>query len=110
MKVKFYKTSSGKSPVFDFISALPDGIRDDFFDATQRLAEGDSLAMPVSKSLGSIHPGLNELRFRDRSGAYRVIYYIKKKDGIYMLHAFKKKTQKTPQKELRTALKRLKEL
>lgn len=110
MGVKFYQTASGKSPVIDFVKELPEGIRSDFFDAVSMLDEGKMLGMPISKSLSSVHANLHELRFRDRTGAYRVIYYLKRRDGIYMLHAFKKKTQKTPQKELRTALKRLKEI
>ena len=110
MKVKFYETSAGKSPVLEFVERLPVDIRSDFFDAVLRLNQGEILSTPISKNLSNVRKGLHELRFRDRGGAYRVIYYIKKKDAIYVLHGFKKKTQKTPQKELRTALKRLKEV
>ena len=41
-----------------------------------------------------------EFRFKDKSGIYRVIYFVKKKEGIYFIHAFTKKTQKTPKKIL----------
>jgi len=37
-----------------------------------------------------------------------VIYDIKKKEAIYMVHAFTKKSQKTPQKSIKLALKRIK--
>lgn len=79
-------------------------------DALALLAAGELLSMPQSKSLANVHRGLHELRFSDSSGTYRVIYYIKVSDAIYLLHGFKKKTQKTPQKELKVALKRLKEV
>lgn len=36
----------------------------------------------------------------------RIIYCFKNRN-IYLLHAFKKQTQKTPRKEIETALKRL---
>ncbi|MBN21738.1 MAG: hypothetical protein CL678_10670 [Bdellovibrionaceae bacterium] len=53
---------------------------------------------------------MHELRLKDRSGQIRVFYFIKKQDAIYMLHAFKKKTQELPKKEIDIALKRIKEI
>lgn len=35
------------------------------------------------------------------------IFYMQQKDTYYLLHAFKKNTQKTPQKEITLALDRL---
>jgi len=50
------------------------------------------------------------LRVRDSSGMYRVIYVVKKKDAIYLIHGFKKKTQKTAKKNLDLTNKRIKRL
>jgi predicted XRE-type DNA-binding protein len=36
---------------------------------------------------------VEEIRVRDASGAYRVIYTARLADAIYVLHAFRKKTQ-----------------
>ena len=110
MEIRFYQTPSGRSPVLEFVESLPGNIQADFYDALVRLSQAEVLSMPVSRNLAAVHKGLHELRFRDRSGAYRVLYYVKVKDAIYMLHGFKKKTQKTPPKELKVALKRLKEI
>ena len=66
--------------------------------------------MPISRNLSSIHRGLHELRLKDRSGVYRFFYFIKKADGLYFLHAFKKKTQELPRKEIEVVLKRLNEV
>lgn len=74
------------------------------------LEAGENLAMPLNRNLSSIYKGLNELRLKDRTGAYRFLYFIKKADGIYFIHAFKKKTQELPQKEIEVVLKRLKEI
>lgn len=52
--------------------------------------------MPLSKRLSSLGPHVYELRLKDKVGIYRVIYFIRKKDAIYMVHAFTKKNQKTP--------------
>jgi len=108
VRVKFYRTSSGRSPVEDFLKKCSVNIRSDFLDALSLLEQGKTLSMPVSRNLASIRLGLNELRLKDRSGQYRYFYFVKKRDGIYFLSAFKKKSQELPQKEIDLALKRLK--
>ncbi len=110
MEVRFYKTSSGKSPVKEFILALPDEPRREIFDAVLLLEQGQMLAMPFSRSLAGIHSALHELRLKDRAGQIRIFYYVKKGDAIYFLHAFRKKTWELPEKEIRLVLKRLKEV
>ena len=44
--------------------------------------------------------GVREIRIRAEDGAYRVIYVAKFGDAVYVLNAFQKKQQKTPQTEL----------
>ena len=58
----------------------------------------------------SIGQGVREIRIRDASGAYRVVYLATFVDAIYVLHAFAKKTQRTPTRDLNLAESRLKEL
>ena len=103
-------TSSGRSPVEEFLNDLSYEMRLEFMDALIRLDEGELLQMPLSRNLSSIHRGLHELRLKDETGAYRFFYYIKKAEGIYILHAFKKKTQELPEKEVKLVLKRIKEV
>ena len=110
MKVKFYLTSSGRSPIEEFLGDLSQELKCDFLDAVVLLEQGQILALPLSRNLSSIHKGLHELRLKDRTGTYRFFYFIKKADGIYFVHAFKKKTQELPQKEIEVALKRLREV
>ncbi|MEA2823518.1 MAG: hypothetical protein QOJ86_5522, partial [Bradyrhizobium sp.] len=43
----------------------------------------------------SIGPGVREIRIRQASGAYRIIYLTAIGDVIHVLHAFQKKTQAT---------------
>jgi phage-related protein len=62
------------------------------------------------KPLTSIHSNLYEIRIKDKKGQFRVIYFVKKKDAIYILHAFRKKTQQLPQKEKKVILTRIKEI
>jgi len=58
----------------------------------------------------AISSGRQELRIRDRAGIYRVFYYTKVADLVLIFHAFVKKTEKTPQREIALAQERLKEL
>jgi phage-related protein len=89
---------------------FPEEILEDFVDTVALLNEGINLSMPLSKAMPSIGNNVHELRFKDKSGIYRVFYIIKKKDAIYAVHAFQKKTQKTPQKNIDLAKKRIRRL
>ena len=62
------------------------------------------------KPMKTIGPGVNEIRLRDHSGAYRVIYVATFKDAVYVLHCFEKKSQKTSQRDLEIAGRRFREL
>jgi phage-related protein len=56
------------------------------------------------KSMSSIGLGVCEIRIH-RPFEHRVIYVAKFNDAIYVLHAFSKKTQKTPNRHLQQAKK-----
>lgn len=57
-----------------------------------------------------IGQGVFELKARDASGAYRLIYLKKIKGVVHVLHCFQKKSQKTDQRDIDLARKRLKEV
>ena len=110
MRIKFYETTNGRSPVREFLEGQSESTRFEIFDALSLLEQGRTLSMPLSKNLASILQGLHELRFRDRVGQLRVIYYIRKSEAIYLVHAFRKKAQKLPRKEVELILKRVREI
>ncbi|TNF98163.1 MAG: type II toxin-antitoxin system RelE/ParE family toxin [Gammaproteobacteria bacterium] len=60
------------------------------------------------KPFPQIGSGVREIRIRDETGAYRVIYVAKFSDAIYVLHAFQKKTQKTSKQDIDIAKARYK--
>jgi phage-related protein len=62
------------------------------------------------KPMPTIGAGVREIRIRDGSGAYRVIYIATLADAIHVLHAFQKKSQKTAQRDLALAAARLRAL
>jgi len=92
------------------IDALPEDIRGDLADALARLDAGLMLSMPLSRPMPSIGRGVHELRLKDRSGTYRVVYALVRRGAVHVLHAFKKTTQGTSPKSLELARKRLKEV
>ena len=89
------------------LSKFPKEVLEDLLDALAKLSKGLNLSMPLSRPIPSIERGLHELRLKDKSGIYRAFYLIKKKDGIYVVHAFKKTTQETPEKNKRIVKKRI---
>ena len=62
------------------------------------------------KPMPSIEKGVEEIRVRDDSGIYRVIYTARLADAVYVLHAFQKKTQTTAKRDIALASKRYAEL
>ena len=62
------------------------------------------------KPMETVGPGVREIRIREQSGAYRVVYVARFKDAIYVLHCFQKKTQKTSPRDLDLVRSRYKEL
>ena len=62
------------------------------------------------KPMKAIGKGAREIRIREASGIYRVIYLAKIKNAVYVVHAFQKKSQKTSKLDIDLARKRLKEI
>ena len=60
------------------------------------------------KPMKTVGAGVSEIRIKDDQGIYRVIYITKYANTVFVLHAFKKKSQKTAKKDLEIARKRLK--
>ena len=59
------------------------------------------------KPMTTIGSGVREIRIREASGAFRIIYVASLGDQVVVLHAFQKKTQKTTQKDIDLAAIRL---
>jgi len=59
------------------------------------------------KPMPSVGRGVREVRIKIE-GQYRIIYLTSRPEGIYVLHAFRKKTRTTPKKDIDLAKERLK--
>jgi phage-related protein len=90
------------------IEAWPVDVLADYARLVELLMEhGPNLRLPHSRSMGE---GLFELRPRGRSGIGRAMYCFLVGKRVVVVHAFIKKTQQTPDKDLKIARKRVKEL
>jgi phage-related protein len=50
--------------------------------------------------------GVKEIRVRDAAGIFRMLYFATRPEGVYVLHCFQKKTQRTSRSDLELATKR----
>jgi phage-related protein len=88
--------------------AMPSGILADYLRLTEAMTiYGADLRMPHSRAMGG---GLFELRPKGPEGIGRVFYCTQVGKTIVVLHSFVKKTQETPDAEMRVACKRLKDV
>ena len=94
----------------DAIRAFPEGVRRAFGKAIHDLQLGHPLSMPLSRAMPGLGAGAAELRIKDSAGIYRAFYVVKVADAVLIFHAFAKKTQKTPDREVDLGKKRLKEM
>ena len=115
--IEFYTTESGRNPVKEFIQSLQKKqIAKILRDITLLQEMGRDLHYPyVDFIKGDKYAGLMELRTKQSNTVFRTFYFVVVRDGetkeekAVLLHAIQKKTDKTPQKELETALIRMKE-
>lgn len=68
---------------------------------------GANLGAPHTAPMGD---GMFEVRAKAKEGIGRALYCYMKHNRIFILHAFIKKSQKTPRKDLNLAKSRLKEV
>jgi phage-related protein len=84
---------------------FPDGAR---HDAGQELLRVPFGSDPLDwKPMAGIGKGIREIRVSDRPGEFRVVYVANIGSAVYVLHAFHKKSQKTPQRDIELAKSRL---
>ena len=72
----------------------------------RKLQRGEFVEMPHSRSMPSIGSNCHELRIKDTSETWRIIYRIDE-SAIIIAEVFKKKTQQTPKQVINISKKRL---
>lgn len=103
LTVVFYRTETGNEPVREWLKELSKEDKRKIGEDIKTAQLGWPLGMPLIRK---IQKYVWEVRTTLDSGIARVFFTV---DGEHMilLHGFIKKSQKTPQHELKTALVRL---
>jgi phage-related protein len=103
-----YEIAYYSNKVQQDVLSFPDGVLADYLRLSELLEEfGPALRMPHSRALGE---GLFELRPKSKEGIGRVFYCFLIGQKVMVVHSFVKKTQETPNRELRVAISRMQEV
>jgi phage-related protein len=103
LKVVFYRSEAGNEPVRDWLKELTRDDKRQIGEDIKTAQLGWPLGMPLIRK---IDKDLWEVRTRLADGIARVFFTVNRNHMI-LLHGFIKKSQRTPQNELKTALSRL---
>jgi phage-related protein len=108
-EIEYYQTAAGSNPVAEFVDGLSPQAQAKFIRSVELLEQyGLLLREPWVKSIPNV-PKLRELRFTSFGEIYRFFFFAVSGRKLIFLHAFKKKTQETPRRELQTAGARMKD-
>jgi phage-related protein len=101
-KIKFYEDEgAGESPVLNYIENLSEKEQAKIYKYIDFLrVNGGYLEEPYSKH---IKGKIRELRIDFSGNRHRIFYFAFIKKNIILLHAFLKKTDKTPLSEIQKA-------
>jgi phage-related protein len=103
-----YRIEYFNARVLAEIESWPVGVLADYTRIVELLMEfGPDLRMPHSRAMGG---GLFELRPRGYEGVGRALYCFVSGRRVVVLHAFVKKTESTPKRDLAIARARTKEV
>jgi phage-related protein len=105
--VKFFKSESGKEPVREWLLTFSKEDKRIIGTDIKTVEFGWPLGMPICKPLGD---RLYEVRSHLSSNKIARVLFTLQDNEMILLHAFIKKTQKTPDNELELARKRLRSL
>jgi phage-related protein len=105
-QIEYYADKTGNEPVRDFIDRQSLDAQAEIFHVIGLLQEfALSLGPLYVKKIGK--SGIRELRIHHSSDYYRIFFFAFIGRRFVLLHAFLKKTAKTPEREINIALKRM---
>lgn len=101
MEIEFFATPDGERPARDFLEGLSPKMQAKMLDKIRYLHElGPALRRPHSRHL---EDEIYELRAQAEGNISRILYFFVIGDKAVLTHGFVKKTQHTPQKEIKRA-------
>ncbi len=105
---RFYRLISGREPVREWLGKLPAEDRRLIGRDLMKAEFSWPCGPPLCISLTG-YPGLHEVRSNLTGRRIARVFFIVSRRNMVLLHAFIKKTQATPVKELKLAERRMKE-
>ena len=106
IQVVFYRTASGAEVVLDWLRSLEEADRAIIGQDLMRVQFRWPVGMPLCRPLGD---GLWEMRCDLGGNRIARLFFCFTDGRLLALHGFMKKTQKTPESELKLARKRKRE-
>ena len=104
-EIRLYETTNDNSPVEKFIRSQNKQTQAKILATLQFLEETDRPPHHIFQKMTGTRD-LWEVRVKHDSNIYRLLCFFDGEQIIILTHAFQKKTQKTPRKEIDTAEKR----
>ena len=105
-EIEFYETEDGKCPIWDFLEALrlkaPTN-KDARIQHKQASLYIEILQQNGTHMNAEITKHLDDGIWELRPGNNRVFYFFYQNDTYVLLHQFRKKSQKTPKREIEKA-------
>ena len=102
MQLIFFRTARGDEPARDYIDSLSPSEQETIEALLIELGRKGYLPFPFARKLKGV-----EKLWELRPGRHRVIYFYYQGNKAVLLHAFKKQSQKTPEKEIEVARQRM---
>lgn len=108
MKIFFYVKTNHRCPVKDFIEKLESRDKAKVLACLKNIEE---LGFDCPRvEFRQMDQRLWEIKIRSGSSGFRIFYVSLKNNILVLLHAYKKQSQKAPQKELDLAKQRMREV
>ena len=101
-QVNFYRTSSGRSPVEEFLDSLTGKQAQKVVWVLQLIEELDHVPKQYLKKLVNTE-GIWEVRVQFSGNIFRLLGFFDGEELLILTSGFAKKTQKTPRQEIATA-------
>lgn len=106
MEFIFYEAGGGSSPVDKYLDSLEPKARAFVEDSLKDMQGDMEKLFTHSKHLKE---KIYEIKLKFSTADYRILYFFFDGQRIVLVSAFTKKTQKTPPRELKKAIKRYKD-
>lgn len=109
LSINYWRNAAGKSPVEKYIDRVDNKEeRAELFSILKGIQEKGTDALGVE--FRQIEGKLWELKIKVFGSQHRIFYLVMSGNRMVLLHAYLKKSQKAPQKDLRVAKQRMKSI